>query len=711
MRSNTTLTRKTLALLLAATVALSATTGLAGLAGAATTTNLTVSITDDDNTVFPGETTTVEIAVASADGGIGAAELGVELADSGVAAISDVTVLHEAGNEDNAVAGGGQSAEVKYAFANSPDTGSVTIVEVTLTAASPGSTDINIVENSQTGNLVVFDEVGAGYTLDSVGSATLTVEEPPEANFQVSNLQAPGSAEQGETIDVSADVENTGGQTATKSVEFRLDTNDDGSIADESAVVSQNVELTPGESTTVDFDVPTGELQPGTYTHGVATPDDSATAQIMINAPPEAANFQVSNLQAPGSATQGDTIDVSADVENTGDQSATKAVEFRLDANGDGLGDSGDVVLSQDVQLGAGASTTVGFTDVDTSALAPDTYTHGVVTPDDSETAQIMINPPPAGDKATTVSLQPTDQTGAVGTTTTYEVVVDSADGGVGAAEIGVSVDDTSVATIAGVEVVGPKTVEKEVTDSSAEFDYFGANTADSGSVVIAEVTVEGAGAGTASLSVGPTGDNSDVLVFDEAGQPYDVTGISGASLEVLPVQFLVDSTSAPEKAAVGSTATVTATVSSDGAVESTQSVELLFDVDGDGTMESVGTQQVTIGANGQTQVSFDVDVPADASFGDREYSVETISDSTDGTVEVTPPDVNGDGNLPNDPDDDGLFEDVNGDGNVNSGDAQALFGNRESGTVQNNGGAFDFNGDGGVNVGDAQALFNQLTG
>jgi hypothetical protein len=188
------------------------------------------------------------------------------------------------------------------------------------------------------------------------------------------------------------------------------------------------------------------------------------------------------------------------------------------------------------------------------------------------------------------------------------------------------------------------------------------------------------------------------------------VTGTNGATLEVLPVQFTVESTSAAEKAAVGSSTTVTATISSDGEVESTQSVELLFDIDGDGDPESVGTEQVTIDANGQTDVSFTVDVPGDASFGDREFSVVTAADSADGTVEFTPPDINGDGNLPGDPDEDGLYEDTNGDGTVDTGDAQALFGNRDSDAVQNNAGAFDFNGDGVLNVGDAQALFDQTT-
>ena len=696
METTTNLSRsKVLSLLMTAVVVLSAT---AGLAGAATTTDLTVSITDDDNTVAPGETTTVEIAVADVDGGVGAAELGVELSDPGVATITDVTVLNAPGNTDNAVIGGGEAADVKYAFANSPDTGSVTIVEVTLQAAAAGTTDVDVIQNSQTGNLVVFDESGAGYTFDSVGSATLTVED----------------VNQDPVADAGTDQTVSTGDTVTLDASGSNDP--DGSIASYSwtETTSFGVSLSDASAAQPTFTAPSVSSASTLEFQLEVTDDDGATDTDTVSVtvqPPDAADFQVSNLQAPASATQGDTVDVSADVENTGGQTATKSVEFRLDTDGDGSIADESAVLSESVELAPGESTTVDF-DVPTSGLQPGTYTHGVTTPDDSATAQITIEAPvapPAGE--TTVSLEPVDQTGAVGVTTTYNVVVDSAAGGVGAGEIAVAVDDTSIATITDVTVLNGGTMDATVTDSTAEFDYFGADTDDSGPVVIATVTVEGAGDGTATLSIGPTTGNSEVLLFDESGDGYDVTGTNDATLEVLPAQFLVDSTSAPEKTAVGDTVTVTATVSSDGAVESTQPVELLVDVDGDGTLESIETKQVTIGPNGQTQVSFEVVVPSDADFGDRAYTVETVADSADGTVEFTPPAVNDEQDLPGDLDGDGLYEDVNGDGQVDTGDAQSLFANRDAGAVQNHVDAFDFNGDGAVNVGDAQALFDLVAG
>jgi hypothetical protein len=695
METTTNLSRsKVLSLLMTAVVVLSAT---AGLAGAATTTDLTVSITDDDNTIAPSETTTVEIAVADVDGGVGAAEFGVELSNPGVAAITDVST--DASFTDNVVASGGQSADVRYFGGDTDDTASgLVIVEVTLQAAAAGTTDVNIVQNSQTDQFFVGDENGAGYTLDSVGSTTLTVEDVNQEPVADAGTDQTVSAGDTVTLDASGSNDPDG---SIASYSWTQTTGSSISLSDASAAQPTFTAPSVSAATTLEFEVE-------------VTDDDGATDTDTVSVtvqPPDAADFEVSNLQAPGSATQGDTIGVSADVENTGGQTATKSVEFRLDTDGDGSIADESAVLSEDVELAPDESTTVDF-DVPTSGLQPGTYTHGVATPDDSATAQIVIDAPvapPAGE--TTVSLQPANQQTAVGVTTTYNVVVDSAAGGVGAGEVAVTVDDTSIATITDVDVLNGGTMDATVTDSTAEFDYFGADTADTGPVVIATVTVEGAGDGTAGLSIGPATGNSEVLLFDESGEGYDVTGTNDATLEVLPAQFLVDSTNAPAKTAVGDTVTVTATISSDGAVESTQPVELLFDVDGDGTLESIETQQVTIGPNGQTQVSFEVVVPSDADFGDRAYSVETVADSADGTVEFTPPAVNDEQDLPGDLDGDGLYEDVNGDGDFDAGDAQSLFANRDAAAVQNNVDAFDFNGDGAVNVGDAQALFDLATG
>ncbi|AFK19814.1 UDP-sugar hydrolase / 5'-nucleotidase [Haloferax mediterranei ATCC 33500] len=82
------------------------------------------------------------------------------------------------------------------------------------------------------------------------------------------------------------------------------------------------------------------------------------------------------------------------------------------------------------------------------------------------------------------------------------------------------------------------------------------------------------------------------------------------------------------------------------------------------------------------------------------------VSEIDNRQVTVEPGDVTGNGQKMADPDGDGTFEDINGDGSVDIIDAQALFVNRESDTMQSNVDAFDLNDDGKVNVGDVQRLF-----
>ena len=296
-------------------------------------------------------------------------------------------------------------------------TGKVSKVKVTYTAPEGETVDITVAGETETVTadgtesevtLIVgaFFFFGESYPVDVSASiqggesvsGTINADDgviplnsvapSPTADFQVSNLQAPAEAIVNDTITVSADVQNTGDQQGTQSVTFGVDTDGDGSLE---TLASQSETLASGASTTVTFNVDTTGLAAGTYTHGVSTANDTATAQITLNPPPTPANFQVSNLQAPAEATVNDTITVSADVQNTGDQQGTQSVAFGVDTDGDG---SLETLASQDETLAGGASTTVTF-DVDTTGLAAGTYTHGVSTANDTATAQITLNPQP----------------------------------------------------------------------------------------------------------------------------------------------------------------------------------------------------------------------------------------------------------------------------------------------------------------------------
>jgi PGF-CTERM protein len=135
----------------------------------------------------------------------------------------------------------------------------------------------------------------------------------------------------------------------------------------------------------------------------------------------------------------------------------------------------------------------------------------------------------------TTISIAPESGSVDVDGTTTFRVVVDDADNGVGAGEIGIAVDDPTVAGITEVEVLGTGETVVNITDdgASADVKYAFRDTADTGAVTIIKVTVDGRAAGETGLSLEATEGDDGVIVFDEDGTGYDVTGTNGADLTV----------------------------------------------------------------------------------------------------------------------------------------------------------------------------------
>ena len=134
---------------------------------------------------------------------------------------------------------------------------------------------------------------------------------------------------------------------------------------------------------------------------------------------------------------------------------------------------------------------------------------------------------------STTVSLSPSEQQVDPGRTTTYEVVVENTDNGIGTTNAAVALDDPSVGTITDLAITGdPANRNVTIADdgSSVAFDaiYFGnALSDDPDGVTIATVTVQGSEAGSSGLSLDVT------EISDAAGDVYDVTGTDGASLTV----------------------------------------------------------------------------------------------------------------------------------------------------------------------------------
>ena len=95
------------------------------------------------------------------------------------------------------------------------------------------------------------------------------------------------------------------------------------------------------------------------------------------------AHFTVSDFE-PGDLTLGigDRFDVSATIENTGEESGERAVQYRVD---------GEVIDTGTVALAGGNAANVDFEDIETDDLGAGTHDHGVHTGDESAGGRLRL--------------------------------------------------------------------------------------------------------------------------------------------------------------------------------------------------------------------------------------------------------------------------------------------------------------------------------
>ncbi|WP_139173652.1 carboxypeptidase-like regulatory domain-containing protein, partial [Natrialba sp. SSL1] len=150
--------------------------------------------------------------------------------------------------------------------------GSYEIEDVT-----PGTNALRAVADGYDDSNVEFVEVETGETT----TANLTLG----TYFEVDDLAAPDSAEQGEEITVNATVTNTGEQEDTRTAFYFPPGTDFGpDVIDSQPELAETVTLEGGESTTVEFTYEIGaDDEPGEYEHGISA-DEVESTTITIEA-------------------------------------------------------------------------------------------------------------------------------------------------------------------------------------------------------------------------------------------------------------------------------------------------------------------------------------------------------------------------------------------------------------------------------------------
>jgi PKD repeat protein len=138
-------------------------------------------------------------------------------------------------------------------------------------------------------------------------------------------------------------------------------------------------------------------------------------------------------------------------------------------------------------------------------------------------------DPDPEPDQSTEVSLSPSEELVAVNGSTTFDVVVENADGGVGAYSLALSVDDGETAAIEDISVDEDALSDVQISSdgSSATADVALLDTEQNGSVTVATVTVAGNADGETDIDLGVSS------LGTESGDAYEVTAENGATLTV----------------------------------------------------------------------------------------------------------------------------------------------------------------------------------
>jgi subtilisin family serine protease len=189
-----------------------------------------------------------------------------------------------------------------------------------------------------------------------------------------------------DTVTVGAVIENTGDVQATKQVTYEI------------LGIPFPQYLTIGAGETAQFTSSISNLVAagfgGTETqHAIVTPDDSVSGTLFINEGTGGGGADgeilVDSIDAPESVTVGETINVTATIENTRSEDYSTLVQYQFDARASS-DDSIEFPSFQAVDVPAGSKAVVTFS-LETDGLLAGEYSHGVLTANDSATAPIVV--------------------------------------------------------------------------------------------------------------------------------------------------------------------------------------------------------------------------------------------------------------------------------------------------------------------------------
>ncbi|MEF8854591.1 MAG: CARDB domain-containing protein, partial [Haloarculaceae archaeon] len=406
-------------------------------------------------------------------------------------------------------------------------------------------------------------------------TSQVRAREPPNFEVVMDSTNSPVTV--GQSLDVRATVTNTGEQSASQEI---------GLVVGARQRDSTSLTLARDEWATVKLSWQTRSGHAGGYTAVVASDDSAASRSVRVEEPPAPANFDVSIESTTSPVTEGQTLDVTATVTNTGDKSDSQDID---------LGIGGSHVDSTALALDPGEKTTVTLS---WETASGDVGDHeSTVTSDDTTARGTVLVEPETTTPTTTTTTTTTPTTTVETTTRQTDVPPDQP-------QVDLRIDSTSSPVAAGspldVEVTITNRGDGETTDEVVL--SLGGDREDSRSISLGggesrtltltwQTGSGDAGEYTAVVASSSETAEDSVVVRESDGGGFDVE---------------IESTTAPESE--GDPLSVTARISNTGPTTDTQVVKMA--VNGD----ERASNRLSLAPGDNQRVSFSYDPSSDGS-------------------------------------------------------------------------------------------------
>jgi hypothetical protein len=272
-------------------------------------------------------------------------------------------------------------------------------------------------------DLVVATEDDSVTKTIRVNRPTVTVldlQGPPS-----SRVATPGDSDivrQGDRVTVSANVTNTQSTTVTETVTALVDFDQDdfegSEFEPDDEVASRSVELPPGETRRVSFEVEVPvDQEPGGYAFRIATTDDSAEGEFAVfGDTPTTGDLFFERINPLRSFQPGETFGEAVEVSNRAPEGRTVLVDLRIDLDQDGTPEPDETIAQRLVTVApddTGVPTVLRGEYRIPEETPPGVYERGYVTGEDSTTGLVVVYDADA--PATFAVEEPVERSGEAG--------------------------------------------------------------------------------------------------------------------------------------------------------------------------------------------------------------------------------------------------------------------------------------------------------